>query len=510
MDAKENRVVTMDEKKGVEDDADAKKEAEEQKEDGDRMVNFLQSRMSKYESEREAILDRVDALVESRGEEHALLFELRRASDEVHELQRALSDAHAFLFEERGRLLSLRAENDELKVQELEDRARIQHLLRLTAPFEEEVNFERGMRPESMLTRPASSSSGTATSASAMISDSYKGGSASAAATHKRKQKSQGAAAIVKPGETSGSSPTATTTERIMRTIYLPTANTDTLILRIESLQAQLMEQKAFADERTTALLEDRRIRERDAAEAHDRMAARADDLTNRLSTTEALLQRVTRDLLDERRLRDAAEAGAEAEVHGARVARRAADDLQSRLQGEIEAARAKIQAESDEYVDKFRRELRDKEEEVVRMETVYASMKASYERRVADLESRNARLTAANAELESRRAMDVEGFAATVSSLRQKLKSVERKQLTMRLEERVEDEDVLDGLLARISTTPSLTTSSMATAPKRLKLRKTRTRGVSGGASSGAAILSEVDDIRRRVEGIGSIVQAL
>ena len=31
--------------------------------------------------------------------------------------------------------------------------------------------------------------------------------------------------------------------ERVMRTVYLPTANTDSLMLRIESLQAQLNEQ---------------------------------------------------------------------------------------------------------------------------------------------------------------------------------------------------------------------------------------------------------------------------
>lgn len=41
----------------------------------------------------------------------------------------ALSDAHAFLFEERQRLLALQSENDELRLQEIEDRKRIQQLL---------------------------------------------------------------------------------------------------------------------------------------------------------------------------------------------------------------------------------------------------------------------------------------------------------------------------------------------------------------------------------------------
>ncbi len=44
-------------------------------------------------------------------------------------IPQAVSDAHAFLFEERQRLLSLQAANDELRLQEIEDRKRIQQLL---------------------------------------------------------------------------------------------------------------------------------------------------------------------------------------------------------------------------------------------------------------------------------------------------------------------------------------------------------------------------------------------
>ncbi len=43
----------------------------------------------------------------------------------------ALSSSQAYIYEERGRLLQLQAENDDLRVQEGEDRARIEQLLRL-------------------------------------------------------------------------------------------------------------------------------------------------------------------------------------------------------------------------------------------------------------------------------------------------------------------------------------------------------------------------------------------
>ena len=59
--------------------------------------------------------------------------------DEITDLQKALSDAHVYLWEEREKGQKLQAENDELKVQELEDRRKIQHLLSLVDPLEAQV-----------------------------------------------------------------------------------------------------------------------------------------------------------------------------------------------------------------------------------------------------------------------------------------------------------------------------------------------------------------------------------
>ena len=43
------------------------------------------------------------------------------------------------LFDEREQVLKLQAENDQLLIQEMEDRKRIQHLLALTQPVTQEV-----------------------------------------------------------------------------------------------------------------------------------------------------------------------------------------------------------------------------------------------------------------------------------------------------------------------------------------------------------------------------------
>ena len=52
------------------------------------------------------------------------------------------------------------------------------------------------------------------------------------------------------------------TSQRVLRTVYLPAANADALQLKVESLQAQLAEQKQLASERIAALMQDRTLRE--------------------------------------------------------------------------------------------------------------------------------------------------------------------------------------------------------------------------------------------------------
>lgn len=51
-------------------------------------------------------------------------WELRQREEEIAELQKALSDMQVYLFQEREQVLRLYAENDRLKIRELEDRKR--------------------------------------------------------------------------------------------------------------------------------------------------------------------------------------------------------------------------------------------------------------------------------------------------------------------------------------------------------------------------------------------------
>lgn len=73
--------------------------------------------------------------------QHKLQWEQRQREEEIAELQKALSDMQVYLFQERENVLRLFAENDRLKIREVEDRKKIQHLLSLTKPTDTEITY---------------------------------------------------------------------------------------------------------------------------------------------------------------------------------------------------------------------------------------------------------------------------------------------------------------------------------------------------------------------------------
>ena len=114
------------------------------------LLQYYRSRMEEFDKEREDMIARVEALEMSRKDAHQNQWEKHKLEKEVEELQKGLSDSQVHLFDEREKVLKLCAENDQLKIQEIEDRQRIQALLALTKPTGEEVTYFRDCRPAHM------------------------------------------------------------------------------------------------------------------------------------------------------------------------------------------------------------------------------------------------------------------------------------------------------------------------------------------------------------------------
>ena len=118
------------------------------------LLQYYRNRIHEHEKERETFLKRLSDIDVSHEELHRTQWDLRVRHEEIAELQRALSDANVYLFDEREMVLKLQAEVDQMKVQEVEDRRRIQHLLALTQPVDQSVTFFVDKRPAAMTRLP--------------------------------------------------------------------------------------------------------------------------------------------------------------------------------------------------------------------------------------------------------------------------------------------------------------------------------------------------------------------
>jgi coiled-coil domain-containing protein 77 len=118
------------------------------------VLAYYRQRISAFETERDDLLKRIAVCSTTASESHSLRCEAQKRAEEVRDLQQALSAAHVHLFEERDRLLRLQAENDELKLRDAEQNQRIQHLLALTEPLDQEVKLVRSEDPSTGMLYP--------------------------------------------------------------------------------------------------------------------------------------------------------------------------------------------------------------------------------------------------------------------------------------------------------------------------------------------------------------------
>lgn len=124
------------------------------------LLNYYRNRVDDFEKERQEILDRLSEIDAIHEKLHKAKWDLKVKDEEIEELQRALGDSNVYLFEERQQILRLQSENDQLKMEQIEDRRRIQHLLALTQPIQQEVTFFRDCRPGTMTKLPSNGNKG--------------------------------------------------------------------------------------------------------------------------------------------------------------------------------------------------------------------------------------------------------------------------------------------------------------------------------------------------------------
>ena len=217
---------------------------------------------------------------------------MRQREEEIAELQKALSDMQVYLFQEREHVLRLYSENDRLKIRELEDRKKIQHLLSLTQPVCSEITYfhkephskvlvnqyKPHQRKEKPYQREAGEEGG---------SDGEEGtanGRGPGGHKHIHISKTRHKKVVSKKEDSEGSE---------------PDIDQETMVLTVSSLKAQLEEQTRLCRDQVDGLLEDRRVQQEEYQAKEERDKAQIRGLMERLQNAQSLLYQSTKDYLD-------------------------------------------------------------------------------------------------------------------------------------------------------------------------------------------------------------------
>ncbi|NXH19678.1 CCD77 protein, partial [Bucco capensis] len=236
------------------------------------LLEYYRKKIADFDEEYEALVKRLERYKETYDEQHKLQWEVCQREEEIAELQKALSDTQVYLFQEREYVLRLCAENDRLKIRELQDRKKSQHLLAL-------VGAEKGGVTYLHKEPPHKASSVTVLQRPAKPRES-----------HERKDTSR-------TGTERSTSKPAAKAEKL-KTPERYHGDNETLLLQVEALQAQLEQQTRLSKEQVEALLEDRRILMEEAQVQHQRDQDRIKTITDKLNKTQNLLYESTRDFL--------------------------------------------------------------------------------------------------------------------------------------------------------------------------------------------------------------------
>ncbi|XP_041705685.1 coiled-coil domain-containing protein 77 isoform X1 [Coregonus clupeaformis] len=401
------------------------------------LLEFYRGKIAQFDGEHDDLMQMLEKYRGTTEDQHKLQWEVRQREGEISELQKALSDMQVYLFQEREQALRLYAENDRLKIRELEDRKKIQHLLALVGPDTGEITYFHRDPPHKVTIAQKE--------LEPRILDHRK-----TAKSRTGSAKAEGSQASRSVGVVNGESP-----EQYRR-------DNQTLLLQVEALQAQMEEQTRLSKEQVESLLEDRRIHVEEGQVQHQRDQDRITTLTDKLDRTQNLLYESTRDFLQlkfetraqekgwmvekdrllreldstQDRLRKASDGhGREQPGPGSRghsssmalLLTQPQPDTQHVHREEIRAVQEELK-QAHRLAEMYR-------EQCVTLETDLAQIREEgdmgreiFKDRSDKMAKRLQMTTQRYEALEKRRAMEVEGFKTDIKHLRQKLKDVEKQ----------------------------------------------------------------------------------
>lgn len=385
------------------------------------LLEYYRRKIAEYDGEYEEMVRKLELYKCTYEEQHKTQWELRQREEEIAELQKALSDMQVYLFQEREHVLRLYAENDRLKIHELEDRKKIQKLLSLSKTTTPEITYFHHQPP-----------------AKAVISQHLPRDKDSDGRTYRRRPLTGRGPGGHKRDSTGNVRPAKSTAENAED-------NNQSLALQIESLQAQLEEQTKLAKEQVDGLLEDRRVHMEEQQAQRERDSDKIKMMQEKLKKTQDLLYDSTKDFLElkyeiranerhwmvekDRLVQEIDHLREQLDVSEASVLEVAGDGIDTR-ETQITAVKSlRHQLEqSQKLAEMYREQCIGLEDELARIRERTDVSEDIFKERAEKMSKRLTLMNSRYENLEKRRSLEVEGFKTDIKMLRDKLKNVEKQ----------------------------------------------------------------------------------
>ncbi|ETV92609.1 hypothetical protein H310_13064 [Aphanomyces invadans] len=385
----------------------------------DNLLTFYRSRCDAFHQERKDLLERFHELDVSREAWHRTQWQNQAHKQEIVDLKVELARAKDQLHAAEETIATLRSEQESFKIQEAEDRKRIQHLLHLTHPTSEEITFYKDCRPGHSLRSPVCDplSSGDTLPSNVSLAAEPCFRTMSKQDKHMKRVASNGAA----NGGNKG---------RVIRTVYLPSEQADSLLLRVQHLTKELETHQTLSNNRIQGLLNDLEmvtVESKRQCEAHNQeLKSTQTDFTK----MQRLLNKATKDYLVARHDALAAQQNAEEEMAHLHTllqeAKAEKEAVKHQAIAETQAIRETIRAEGNLCAEEFRKQAVSRERDIHILKEQYAAVQESYSARISNLQARLTKLRSRYKALESRRNLDMEGFSRDITTLKRHIVKLE------------------------------------------------------------------------------------
>lgn len=369
------------------------------------LVAHYRTKLSCLNRDYEELTSRVDECRSLFDADCRLQQELVQRNNEVSRLQQCVSDLQVYVFEEREQALRLYAENDQLKIRQLEDRKKIDLLLSLSGIAENEVTF--------------------------FLCEAAKKSAIVPQRLHLKNLKKN----EPKPNSKK---------ENRIENEDLDCNDIDILKLKVQSLQAQLAEQVRLYRDETAALLQDRELARSERLAEQARHEQLFEALTARLQKAQSRVCELTAALVQSKRDFHGTEENWKSEKD--RLLRNldlckeqlgevfaptgtvvpGAGMRSARSCGELSVLKGQL-TERDRMLAMYQDQCSVMEQEVARLRDQAESSKNQFKTRVQKMAAQVTYLRNKYNELDRRRLLEAEGFRSDIRLMRSRLRDLER-----------------------------------------------------------------------------------